>query len=82
MKMENIDFDWRRKIIGYVLKQIIDFIDKNINMKHEYSIQFTPIGRDFLLVKENNSKNSGIETAKQGSLLKFDSQATSSRLKA
>jgi hypothetical protein len=35
-----------------------------------------------LIVKENNSKISGIETAKQGSLWKFDSQAALSRLKA
>jgi hypothetical protein len=80
--MENIEFDRRRKIIDYILEQIIDFTDKNINMKHEYSLQFTPIGRDLLLVKENNSKISVIEIAKQGSLRKFDSQATSSRLKA
>jgi hypothetical protein len=66
--MENIDFDGRRKIIDYVLEQIIDFLAKKINMKHEYSLQLTPIGRDLLIVKENNSKISGIETAKQGSL--------------
>jgi hypothetical protein len=33
MKMESIDFDWRRKIIDYVLEQIIDFIVKKINMQ-------------------------------------------------
>jgi hypothetical protein len=45
-------------------------------------INSLPSGGILRLVKENNSKILGIETAKQGSLQKFDSQAVSSLLKA
>jgi hypothetical protein len=78
MKMEIIDFAWKRETINYVLEQIIDFIIKRSTLDTNIR-QFTPIGRDLRLVEENNPRILGIETAKQGSQRKFDSQAASSR---